>query len=222
MPVEEVPVIAIDGPTASGKGTVSEGVARALGFHVLDSGALYRIVGALAIERGVDSGDGAALAAIAASIDPEFREGRVMVAGRDLAARIRAEDAGAAASRVAAQPLVRTALFELQRRQRRPPGLVADGRDMGTVVFPEARLKVFLVADVAVRAQRRYKQLIDKGYPAIFSDLLSALRERDERDAMRSVAPLVPAKDARILDSSRLGPEEVVEQVLSWYRSGAR
>jgi cytidylate kinase len=218
MKAAPVPVIAIDGPTASGKGTVAERVAAALGFACLDSGALYRIVGVLALERGIGLEDGAALASLADGLDPVFAQGRVELGGRDLTAAIRSEEAGRAASRVAAVAPLRTALLELQRRQRRAPGLVADGRDMGTVVFPDARLKVFLQADVQVRAERRLKQLIEKGYSATLADLLQSLRERDARDQSRAVAPLAPAPDARVLDSSALTADEVVAQVLQWWQ----
>jgi cytidylate kinase len=212
------PVIAIDGPTASGKGTVAQHVARALGFHCLDSGALYRIVGLLAIEQGVDLDGGAGLSALAAALAPRFADGRIWVDGREITDAIRREDVGAAASRVAAVGPLRAALLELQRRQRRAPGLVADGRDMGTVVFPDAALKVFLVADVQVRAERRLKQLIEKGYSATLSVLLQGMQERDRRDQSRDVAPLVPAPDAKVLDSSTMPAEAVVAQVLQWYR----
>jgi cytidylate kinase len=217
-PAGEIPVIAIDGPTASGKGTVAQRVARELGFACLDSGALYRIVGLLALEQGVGTQDGPALARIAAALDPRFEGESILVQGRDIAPEIRREDVGRAASQVAVVGELRTALLDLQRRQRRPPGLVADGRDMGTVVFPDAGLKVFLRADVRVRAERRLKQLIEKGYPAKLADLLEAMEERDRRDSTRAVAPLVPAKDAKVLDSTALTVEEVVARVLDWYR----
>jgi cytidylate kinase len=213
-----VPVIAIDGPTASGKGTVAQRVAAALGFACLDSGALYRIVGLLGIERGIDLDDAGALAALARPLHPVFEGGRVTLDGRDITEDIRREDVGRAASRVAALGPLRAALLELQRGQRRPPGLVADGRDMGTVVFPDACLKVYLQADVRVRAERRLKQLIEKGYSANLVDLLQSLRERDERDQTRDCAPLVAAEDARVLDSSVLPVDAVVAQVLDWYR----
>jgi cytidylate kinase len=212
------PVIAIDGPTASGKGTVAVRVAAALGFACLDSGALYRIVGVLALERGIGLDDGPVLAALAAALGPVFSAGRILVDGRDLTAAIRTDEAGRAASRVAVHAPLREALLDLQRRQRRPPGLVADGRDMGTVVFPDARLKVYLQAAVEVRAERRLKQLIANGYSAKLEDLLQSLRERDERDLTRASAPLRPADDARVLDSSALTIDQVVAQVLAWYR----
>jgi len=213
-----VPVIAIDGPTASGKGTVAQRLAGVLGFACLDSGALYRIVGLLALERGIDLDDGPALAALAARMQPRFENGRVLLDGRDITEAIRREDVGRAASRVAAVGPLRVALLALQREQRRPPGLVADGRDMGTVVFPDACLKIYLQADVRVRAERRLKQLIEKGYSANLADLLQTLRERDQRDQTRDCAPLVVAEDAKVLDSTALTVEEVVAQVLQWYR----
>jgi len=215
------PVIAIDGPTASGKGTVANRVARALGFACLDSGALYRIIGLLAIEGGVDQSGADGLCSLAAGLAPVFDDGRIWIDGREITEDIRREDVGAAASRVAAVAPLRLALLDLQRRQRRLPGLVADGRDMGTVVFPDAALKVFLVADVQVRAERRFKQLMDKGYPATLPVLLRGMQERDQRDQSREFAPLVPAPDARVLDSSALTADAVVAQVLQWYSGGA-
>jgi len=217
--LQPVPVIAIDGPTASGKGTVAQRVAHALGFACLDSGALYRIVGLLALERGIDLDDATALAALAAELRPLFQGSRVWLEGRDITEAIRREDVGRAASRVAAIGPLRAALLGLQRAQRRPPGLVADGRDMGTVVFPDACLKIFLQADVRVRAERRLKQLIEKGYSANLIDLLQTLQERDERDQTRDCSPLVAAEDAKVLDSTALTVEEVVAQVLQWYRN---
>ena len=217
---DKAPVIAIDGPTASGKGTVAQEVARALGFSCLDSGALYRIVGLLALEQGSDLDTAPPLVALAQALSPRFHAGRILVDGRDITDAIRTEAVGAAASRVAAVGPLRQALLDLQRRQRRAPGLVADGRDMGTVVFPDATLKVFLVADVRVRAERRLKQLIEKGYSATLASLLQGLQERDQRDQSRDCAPLAPAHDARVLDSSALSVDEVVAQVLAWYRAG--
>jgi len=213
-----IPVVAIDGPTASGKGTVAQRVARALGFYCLDSGALYRIVGLLALERGLDLDNGPALAALAAGMQPSFEDGRVLLEGRDITDAIRREEVGRAASRVAAVGPLRVALLALQRQQRRPPGLVADGRDMGRVVFPDGWLYFYLQADLHVRAERRLKQLIEKGYSANLTDLLQTLRDRDQRDETRDCAPLVAAEDAKVLDSSALTVDEVVARVLKWYR----
>lgn len=213
-----VPVIAIDGPTASGKGTVAQRVAAALGFHYLDSGALYRLVALLALERGVAADDAEQLAQLAATMRPHFAGDRIELAGRDVTDAIRTEEASAMASRIAVHAPLRAALLELQKSFRRPPGLVADGRDMGTVVFPDARLKVYLTASVEARAERRYKQLIEKGIPANIAALSTDLRARDERDSRRSAAPLKPAEDAYQLDSSALAIDEVVAQILDWYR----
>lgn len=202
------PVIAIDGPSASGKGTVASRVAAALGFHYLESGALYRLV-ALA-------GGNAEVAA--RNLDVAFRDGKIFLEEQDVTDKIRHETVGIQASEVAKLPAVREALLERQRSFRRPPGLVADGRDMGTVVFPDATLKVFLTASAQARAQRRYKQLIDKGNSANLATLSRALEERDQRDATRTVAPLKPAADAVSVDSSALTIDEVVDQVLNRYR----
>jgi cytidylate kinase len=218
--MDPVPVIAIDGPTASGKGTVAQRVAAALGWHYLDSGALYRLVALRALEAGVDAGDEAALARIAAELRPHFAGGRVELDGRDVSDEIRREDVGVMASRIAVHPRLRQALLALQRSFRQPPGLVADGRDMGTVVFPDARLKVFLTASVEARAERRHKQLREKGFPSSIRDLLQDLQARDARDRNRATAPLRPAEDARHLDSSDLSIEDVVAQVLRWYGEG--
>jgi cytidylate kinase len=212
-----VPVIAIDGPTASGKGTIAERVARALGFRYLDSGALYRLVAWRALQRGADAGDEAALTALAASMEPDFVDGRIELDGRDVTDAIRREEVSRAASQVAVHPRVRQALLDLQRSRRQAPGLVADGRDMGTVVFPDAALKVYLTATVDARAQRRHKQLIEKGFPANIDTLSQELRARDQRDSERTASPLKPAEDAYQLDSSALTIEEVVAQVLDWY-----
>jgi cytidylate kinase len=213
------PVIAIDGPTASGKGTIAQALARALGFGCLDSGALYRVVALLALRRGIDTGDALRLAQVARSAHPLFERGRVELDGEDVTEAIRAEEVGRAASHVSAHAAVRDELLQLQRSFRRWPGLVADGRDMGTVVFPDARLKVFLTASVEVRAQRRLKQLMEKGISASLADLLLDLCERDERDRTRPVAPLKAADDAYELDASSLTVDEVVGQVLAWYRT---
>jgi cytidylate kinase len=215
-----VPVIAIDGPTASGKGTVAQRVAMALGWHYLDSGALYRLVALRALEDGVAADHAAALAALAQRLQPRFVGERIEVDGRDVAADIRREDVGVLASRIAVHPQLRAALLDLQHGYRRPPGLVADGRDMGTVVFPDAQLKVFLTASVDTRAERRHKQLREKGFSGKIIDLLQDLRARDERDSKRSEAPLKPAEDARQLDSSNLTIDEVVAQILLWAKEG--
>jgi CMP/dCMP kinase len=212
------PVIAIDGPTASGKGTIAQGVARALGFGCLDSGALYRVVALLALRRRIDSGDAPRLAELARGARPRFEGGGVQLGGEDVTEAIRTEEVGRAASRVSAHAAVRNELLQLQRSFRRPPGLVADGRDMGTIVFPDACLKVFLTASAQIRAQRRLKQLMEKGYSAKLADLLLDLRERDERDRTRAVAPLVAAEDAFELDTSNLEVEQVIGQVLAWYQ----
>jgi cytidylate kinase len=212
-----VPVITIDGPTASGKGTIAERVARALGFRYLDSGALYRLVAWRALERGIDTSDEAAVARLAASMEPEFSNGRIELDGHDVTDAIRREEVSRTASQVAVHPRVRQALLELQRSRRQAPGLVADGRDMGTVVFPDASLKVYLTASVDARADRRYKQLIEKGFPANIAVLSQELRARDQRDSERTASPLKPAEDAYQLDSSALTIEEVAAQVLDWY-----
>ena len=208
------PVIAIDGPSASGKGTVAQRVAAALGFHFLDSGALYRLTALAALRAGVALDDEVAVAGVAAQLAAEFSGEQVLLAGADVTAAIRAEDIGVGASKVAAMPAVRTALFSRQRAYRRFPGLVADGRDMGSVIFPEAQAKVFLTASAAARAERRYKQLIDKGMPANMHALLQDLQERDARDAARSVAPLRQCDDAVLVDTTPLGIEEAVAAVL--------
>jgi cytidylate kinase len=209
-----IPVIAIDGPSASGKGTVAARVARELGFHYLDSGALYRLVALVALDGDIDLDDEAALAQAAESMEVEFGEGSVRLGGVDVTGEVRAEDVGAAASRVAAKGAVRQALLARQRRLRRPPGLVADGRDMGTVVFPDSPLKIFLTASVEQRAARRHNQLISRGNPANIDSLLADLRMRDERDQNRAVAPLKPAEDAVLLDNSGMSIDEGVEFVL--------
>jgi 3-phosphoshikimate 1-carboxyvinyltransferase len=215
---QQVPVIAIDGPTASGKGTVAAGVAQALGFQLLDSGVLYRLVALVALERGTPLEDEAALGRIAATLDARFVPGRVLLGGIDVSEAVRAEAVGIAASKVAMLAPVRAALLILQHAFAAAPGLVADGRDMGTVVFPQAPLKVFLTASVEARAERRYKQLIDKGFSANIDALSKDLRDRDERDMNRAEAPLRPAEDARILDSSTLAVDAAIRQVLDWWQ----
>jgi len=215
---EAIPVIAIDGPSASGKGTVAQRAARALGFHYLDSGALYRLVALAALNAGVSAGDDRGLAAVASAMDVEFRDDRAWLAGADVTERLRTEEVGAAASRVASRPAVREALLARQRAFRRPPGLVADGRDMGSVVFPDARLKVFLTAAVATRAARRHKQLMEKGMYAKMPDVVEELRRRDERDETRPVAPLKHYPDAVFLETTGLTADQAVEKVLGWWR----
>lgn len=217
MPNSHIPVIAIDGPTASGKGTVASRVAERLGFHLLDSGALYRLTALQALRRDVDLRDEHAIAKLAEHLPARFQGGNIYLANEDVSHAIRAEEVGNMASKIAALPTVRTALFGLQLGFRQAPGLVADGRDMGTVIFPGAKLKVFLTASVEARATRRYKQLIDKGFSANMDDLLADLQARDERDTKRAVAPLTPAEDAHLLDTSEMGVDEAVEQVMAWY-----
>ena len=212
-----VPVIAIDGPSASGKGTVAARVAAALGWHYLDSGALYRLTALAARRAGVAWDDEAGVAAIAAGLDVVFRENSISLAGEDVGDAIRQEDISVGASKVAALPAVRAALLFRQRLFRQAPGLVADGRDMASVVFPDAGTKVFLTASVEIRAERRYKQLIEKGIAASIQPLLLDLRERDARDSQRSVAPLKQNEDAELLDTTNLTIDQAVAQVLSWH-----
>jgi len=216
-----VPVIAIDGPSASGKGTIAEAVAKKLGFHYLDSGSLYRLVALAAVKEATRLDDEAALARRALHLHVTFEGGEIFLFGQRVTDAIRTEECGKLASRVAALPAVRAALLERQRAFCAPPGLVTDGRDMGTVVFPHAILKVFLTASAEARAERRHKQLKEKGIGASIRTLLQELRERDERDSARSVAPLQQAIDARELDSTGLGIDEVVRQVLEWHRQNA-
>ena len=210
------PVIAIDGPSASGKGTIAKRVAQSIGFHYLESGALYRLVALLAFREGVR--DEKAVAEAAEHMDVTFQEDEIILEDQDVSAHIRHEEIGKRASEVARMPLVRQALLKRQRAFRRPPGLVADGRDMGTVVFPDAGLKIFLTARPEVRAERRYKQLIEKGISANLRALSRDLAERDTRDANRPVAPLVPAPDSQVLDSSALSIEAVVDRILQLCR----
>jgi cytidylate kinase len=203
-----VPVITIDGPSGSGKGTVSRILARELGFHFLDSGALYRLLALAANRRGVPLDDEAGLAALCGELDIRFpADGAadvVLLDGEDVTPEIRTEAAGSGASRVAALPAVRAALLKRQRDFRAAPGLVADGRDMGTVVFPDAQAKFFLTASAEERAERRYKQLKEMGIESVFEDILADIRARDERDAGRSVAPLRAAEDAQQVDTTEL------------------
>jgi cytidylate kinase len=209
------PVIAVDGPAASGKGTIAAAVAHALGFHYLDSGSLYRLVALQAVRTGTGFDEQEALANLAAHLDVAFLAGKILLEGEDVTADIRSERVSAGASEVAVHAAVRSALISRQRAFRRPPGLVADGRDMGTVVFADAPLKVFLTATAEERARRRYKQLIGKGISVTMDSLLRDIRERDARDAGRAAAPLRPADDAVLLDTTELTIDEVVARVLS-------
>ena len=219
LPAQRIPVICIDGPTASGKGTVAAEVAKRLGYHFLDSGAMYRITAYAALQAGlvIDPAHETAIAQLAKSLPVRFDGGRVYLGNEDVTDAIRTEEAGMNASRVSALPSVRTALVDLQHGFQRLPGLVADGRDMGTVIFPDAPLKVFLTASAACRAERRYKQLISKGFQANIEDLRADLEARDARDSSRSVAPLKPAQDALVLDNSTLTIEQAVNQVMNWW-----
>lgn len=222
-----VPVVTIDGPSGSGKGTLAQLLARRLGWHLLDSGALYRIVGLAAVERGVSFDDEAGLADVASHLNVQFAStapgepAAVVLEGRDISASVRNEQAGYYASRVAVFAAVRQALHQRQRAFARAPGLVADGRDMGTEVFTDAPLKVFLTASAEERAQRRYKQLMHKGESVTLAALLEDIRARDRRDCERAVAPLRPAPDAVIIDSTRLGIDQVLQQVLDLIKGKA-
>ena len=211
----DAPVVAVDGPSGSGKGTLAQALARRLGWHYLDSGALYRVVAWAALDRGVDPGDEAAVGRLARGLAITFEAdagpAKVTVDGRDVTDAIRTEPVSVASSQVSALAEVRAALIGLQRGMCRAPGLVADGRDMGTVVFPHARLKIFLEASAEVRAERRHKQLKDKGLSVSLRALLTSLRERDARDRGRTVSPLVRAPDAVVIDSTALSIDEVIE-----------
>ncbi|MDX1733896.1 MAG: (d)CMP kinase [Halioglobus sp.] len=216
---DDIPVITVDGPSGAGKGTIAHMLADHLGWHLLDSGALYRVTGQACLIEGVSWDDADAVTEVARALDVSFTaaaDGEVQVAykGRDVSAAIRTEEGGRGASTVAAIPGVRSALLERQRAMRQPPGLVADGRDMGTVVFPAAPLKFFLTASAQERAERRHKQLIAKGESVSLPRLLQDIQERDERDSTREVSPLVPAEDAVVIDSSATPIEEVFAQVL--------
>jgi len=218
MGASVIPVIAIDGPSASGKGTIAAAVAQHLGFHYLDSGALYRIVGLVAGERRANLDSDSEISHIALNLNIKFNGEVVWVDGRDVSSLIRGEVAGAAASRVAALPGVRTALMTLQRSFRQAPGLVADGRDMGSVVFPDACLKIYLTATPEERAQRRYKQLISKEVDASMPSLLQDIRDRDHRDSNRAAAPLLKCAEAIEFDTTGIVVDAVVAKVLQWYQ----
>ncbi|MGU7776204.1 (d)CMP kinase [Burkholderia sp. MR1-5-21] len=218
-PFHQTPVITIDGPTASGKGTVAALVAANLGFHLLDSGALYRLAALASMRYDIEADDVDALEKLIDDLHITFREGCAQLDGADVSNDIRAEAVGNRASAIAVHAPVRTALVARQRAFRKTPGLVADGRDMGTVIFPDAGLKVFLTASVEARAARRHKQLMQKGFSANIDNLLRDLRERDARDSNRAAAPLKPAADAKLLDTSALSVDQAVDQVLQWYRA---
>lgn len=218
MSAGAIPVIAIDGPSASGKGTVAQRVATVVGFHYLDSGALYRLVGLVGTRTGIPLDDEAGLARAAGRLDVRFKDEKIFFENEEVTNVIRTEAMSAAASMVAALPAVRVALLARQRDFRQAPGLVADGRDMGSVVFPDAVLKVFLTASPEVRAERRYKQLMDKGMDANLAALLQELRQRDARDAGRVVAPLLKGADAVELDTTALSVDAAVSKVLAQYQ----
>jgi len=214
------PVITIDGPSGAGKGTISTMLAEKLGWHFLDSGAIYRVLAVAALHHQISAEDEAGLAPLASSLDVSFEtqngDNRIILEGEDVTHSIRTEEVGAVASKVASLPSIREALLRRQRAFKETPGLVADGRDMGTVVFPEAEVKIFLTASAEERAARRYKQLKEKGHDVSIGRLLDDIKARDERDMNRSVAPLKPAEDALVLDSTDLGIEQVLENVIEF------
>lgn len=214
----DVPVIAIDGPSASGKGTVAQLVAERLGFHYLDSGALYRVCALAAIQRGVGLENEVALAELAAGLDLRFESGRIFVSDHDVTDDVRTEACSVNASRIAAYPALRLALLKKQHDFKRLPGLVTDGRDMGSVIFPDAALKVFLTATPEARAERRTKQLKEKGMYAKIQDVIEELQRRDLRDSSRPVAPLKHYPDAKLLDTTSMSVAQAVSQVIDWYR----
>ena len=222
MDIARPPVIAIDGPSASGKGTVAEGVARMLGFHWLNSGALYRAVALTALDSETDLENDSKLSNITLNLKAKFVGDLVEIDGRDATDRIRSEKVSIAASRIAASPSVRNALLERQRAFRQPPGLVAEGRDMGSVVFPDAVLKIYLTASPEARAQRRYKQLMDKGMGATMTALLQDIRGRDERDSNRATAPLKKGADAVLIDTTNMVAADAVAQVLALYKQASK
>lgn len=217
-----IPVIAIDGPSASGKGTVAQLVAQQLGYHYLDSGALYRIVALAALKQGISWQDEAALTKLAQGLAIRFENSEIYLDSINISEDVRTEEMSRGASEVAAHPAVRHALLDLQHGFRQPPGLVADGRDMATVVFPDAETKIYLTASAEVRAERRYKQLMSKGIHANLNDILQDLQKRDARDQQRLVAPLQQSADAKLLETSQLTIEQAVQAVLKHqqYNSG--
>ncbi len=215
MTAKPIPVIAIDGPSASGKGTIAQIVAEKLGYHYLDSGALYRIVALAAFDEGIDWQEENDIAELVAQLKIEFEHGEVYLNNQNVSERIRTEIMGQGASQVAAHPLVRSALVNLQHSFRKAPGLVADGRDMASVIFPDAKIKIFLTASAEVRAERRYKQLLSKGQEADYQKILKDLQDRDARDMQRIVSPLTPTADANLLETSQLNVEQAVDIVLT-------
>ena len=215
MTAKPIPVIAIDGPSASGKGTVAQIVAEKLGYHYLDSGALYRIVALAAFDEDIDWQEENDIAELVAQLKIEFEHGEVCLNNQNVSERIRTEIMGQGASQVAAHPLVRSALVNLQHSFRKAPGLVADGRDMASVIFPDAKIKIFLTASAEVRAERRYKQLLSKGQEADYQKILKDLQDRDARDMQRIVSPLIPTADANLLETSQLNVEQAVDIVLT-------
>ena len=217
MNTNKIPVIAIDGPSASGKGTVAQLVARKLGFHYLDSGALYRLVALKTMQLNTDTQNPSAVAEIAINLNVFFKDEHIYLDDTIVTNAIRTEQCGIVASQLAAYPQVRAALTERQRAFRQLPGLVTDGRDMGSIIFPDAVLKIYLIASAEVRAQRRHKQLIEKGMNANIADLLQDIQKRDERDSSRSIAPLQQEVDAKLLDTTSLTISQAQDAVLSWY-----
>lgn len=222
MEMDVIPVITIDGPSASGKGTIAQLVAKKLAFHYLDSGALYRLVALLAMRSKVDLTDETALANIASHLNVHFDGSCIHLNDEDVSDAIRTEECSKLASAIASQPKVREALLQRQRLFRQPPGLVTDGRDMGSVVFPDASLKIFLTASAEERAQRRYKQLIEKGINANIQNILQDICERDARDSNRNVSPLKQGEDTKLLDTTLLSIEQVVNEVLCWYHENCK
>lgn len=219
MRLNSIPVIAIDGPSASGKGTVAQSVAEKLGYHYLDSGALYRIVALAAYEQGIDWNAEHEVTSLVPKLSIKFEHSEIYLNDAKVSEKIRTEQMGQGASKVATHPMVRLALVDLQHSFRKSPGLVADGRDMATVIFPDAKTKIFLTASAEVRAERRYKQLINNGIDADYQAILKDLQDRDARDSQRTVAPLQQAHDASILETSNLSIEQAVNKVLEAFEA---